>query len=306
MESGEQSSGSDSYVGVIGLRSYDGKHRRPRATLHSTPEISLPATPAPRRGSVDTVNFYDLERGEAFSANQDKKGNWFVRKWDQATNVWNDAKSKTTLKFLKAVGPELLAATGKVVQAGGYEKTGKVMTATGSVVRGVVDSQAAYESREWNKGFSAAGGLVGAVAQYPFQQEVQNGLEAFALTSLAGGRAAANWPAEPQQQAFSTSLPLNTQIAPYANASPDSMSPIPNTPIGGASSGSEFEPQPPLRRRTTHQQAAPVQGVTSMLPPGHQEAPRRTRADAPPIARTTSLQVSPPGRKQSGRGNGQG
>lgn len=299
MEPGDQSSGSDSYVGVIGIRSYDGRHRHPRATLHSSPEVSLPPTPAPRRGSVDTVNFYDLETGEAFTADRSKNGNWFVRKWNDAKG-WVDPKSNTTLRFLGAVGPELVAAIGKGFQAAGYDKTGKIITATGAVTRGVIDGVDAYNSGEVNKMLTATGGFTGAVAQYPFNAHAQTGLEAFALTTSTGGRAVAAWP-QPTPEPFHTSLPLNTQIATYANASPDSMSPVPETPIGGGS-GSDFEAPQPLRRRTTRLDGGQsVQPLTSMLPPGQQE---RARRNAPPLARTSSMQVPPADRNRSAGSGG--
>lgn len=286
MEPGDQSSGSDSYVGVRGIRSYDGRHRHPRATLYSSPEVSLPPTPAPRRGSVDTVNFYDLETGEAFTADRSKNGNWFVRKWNDAKG-WVDPKSNTTLRFLGAVGPELVAAVGKGFQAAGYDKTGKIITASGAVARGAIDGVDAYNSGEANKVLTSLGGFVGGVAQYPFNPNAQMGLEAGALVASTGGRALAAWPEptpEPTPEPFHTSLPLNTQIATYANASPDSMSPTPETPIGGGS-GSDFEPPQPLRRRTTRMG---VQPLTSMPPQGEQE---RARRPAPPLARTSSMQV---------------
>ncbi|MEV8340099.1 hypothetical protein [Streptomyces niveus] len=295
MEPDDQSSGSDSYVGVTGIRSYDGRHRHPRATLHSSPEVSLPPTPAPRRGSVDTVNFYDLETGEAFTADRNKKGNWFVRKWNGATD-WPEEKRSTTLRFIAAVGPELVAAIGKGFQAAGYDKTGKIITATGAVTRGVLDSVEAWDSGKVNKMLTATGGFAGAVAQYPFNADAQAGLEAFALTTSTGGRAVNAWP-EPTPEPFHTSLPLNTQIASHANASPDSLSPAPETPIGGGSgSGSDFDPPQPLRRRTTHRDGQTMQPLTSMLPPGQQE---RARRPAPPLARTSSMQVPPADRNRS-------
>ncbi|MEV8397332.1 hypothetical protein [Streptomyces niveus] len=304
MEPGDQSSGSDSYVGVTGIRSYDGRHRHPRATLHSSPEVTLPPTPAPRRGTVDTVNFYDLETGEAFTADRSKNGNWFVRKWNDAKG-WVDPKSNTTLRFLGAVGPELVAAVGKGFQAAGYDKTGKIITATGAVTRGVIDGVDAYNSGEVNKMLTATGGFAGAVAQYPtLSAGAQSGLEAFGLTASTGGRAVAAWPgstSEPTPEPFHTSLPLNTQIAPYANASPDSMSPAPETPIGGGS-GSDFEAPQPLRRRTTRLDGGQsVQPLTSMLPPGQQE---RARRNAPPLGRTSSMQVPPADRNRSAGSGG--
>lgn len=304
MEPGDQSSGSDSYVGVKGIRSYDGRHRHPRATLHSSPEVSLPPTPPPRRGSVDTVNFYDLETGEAFTADRSRNGNWFVRKWNDAKG-WVDPKSNTTLRFLGAVGPELVAAVGKGFQAAGYDKTGKIITATGAVTRGVLDGVDAWNSGEVNKMLTATGGFAGAVGQYPtLSAGAQSGFEAFALTTSTGGRAVAAWPEptqEPAPEPFHTSLPLNTQIASYANASPDSMSPTPETPIGGGS-GSDFEPPQPLRRRTTRLDGGQsVNPLTSMLPPGQQE---RARRNAPPLARTSSMQVPPADRNRSAGSGG--
>ncbi|MFD4114920.1 hypothetical protein ACFWSJ_15815 [Streptomyces niveus] len=299
MEPGDQSSGSDSYVGVTGIRSYDGRHRHPRATLHSSPEVSLPPTPAPRRGSVDTVNFYDLETGEAFTADRNQRGNWFVRKWNGATD-WPEEKRSTTLRFIAAVGPELVAAIGKGFQAAGYDKTGKIITATGAVTRGVLDSVGAWDSGEVNKMLTATGGFAGAVAQFPtLSAGTQAGLEAFALTSSTGGRAVNAWQEptqEPAPEPFHTSLPLNTQISTYANASPDSLSPTPETPIGGGS-GSDFEPPQPLRRRTTRLEGGQsVNPLTSMLPPGQEE---RARRNAPPLARTSSMQVPPADRNRS-------
>lgn len=305
MEPGDQSSGSDSYVGVRGIRSYNRKNPNPRATLHSSPEVSLPPTPAPRRGSVDTVNFYDLETGEAFSADRSKNGNWFVRKWNDAKG-WVDPKSNTTLRFLGAVGPELVAAVGKGFQAAGYDKTGKIITASGAVTRGVLDGVDAYNSGEVNKVLTATGGFAGAVAQYPFNESAQAGLEAFALTTSTGGRAVAAWPqADPDpslhtDNPLNTNYPLNTQIAPYANTSPDSMSPVPETPIGGGS-GSDFEAPPPLRRRTTRMDGQSMQPLTSMLPPEQQE---RARRKAPPLARTSSMQVPPADRNRSAGSKG--
>ncbi|MFD4696461.1 hypothetical protein [Streptomyces niveus] len=291
----DESSGSDSYVGVRGIRSYDGRHRHPRATLHSSPEATLPPTPAPRRGSVDTVNFYDLETGEAFTADRSKNGNWFVRKWNDAKG-WVDPKSNTTLRFLGAVGPELVAAVGKGFQAAGYDKTGKIITASGAVARGAIDGRDAYNSGEVNKMLTSAGGFVGAVAQYPFNSNAQSGLEAFALTSSTGGRAVAAWQ-QPTSEPFHTNYPLNTQVAAYANASPDSMSPVPETPIGGGSgSGSDFDPPQPLRRRTTHRDNQAMQPLTSMLPPGQEE---RARRPAPPLGRTSSMQVPHADRNRS-------
>ncbi|MEV8411160.1 hypothetical protein AB0R12_36995, partial [Streptomyces niveus] len=286
METGDQSSGSDSYVGVRGIRSFNGKHRHPRATLESSPEITLPPTPAPRRGSVDTVNFYDLETGEAFTADRNQRGNWFVRKWNGATD-WPEEKRSTTLRFIAAVGPELVAAVGKGFQAAGYDKTGKLITASGALVRGVNDGWDAYNSGQPSKVLTSIGGFVGAVAQYPLNPTAQSSLEAFAFTSTAGGRAVAAW--QPPPEPFHTSLPLNTQIATYANASPDSLSPAPETPIGGGSgSGSDFDPPQPLRRRTTHRDGQTMQPLTSMLPPEQQE---RARRNVPPLARTSSMQV---------------
>ncbi|MGW6512900.1 hypothetical protein ACWGCP_36260, partial [Streptomyces niveus] len=218
---------------------------------------------------------------------------------------WVDPKSDTTLRFLGAVGPELVAAVGKGFQAAGYDKTGKIITATGAVTRGVIDGVDAYNSGEVNKMLTATGGFAGAVAQYPtLSAGTQSGLEAFGLTASTGGRAVAAWPgstSEPTPEPFHTSLPLNTQIAPYANASPDSMSPAPETPIGGGS-GSDFEAPQPLRRRTTRLDGGQsVQPLTSMLPPGQQE---RARRNAPPLGRTSSMQVPPADRNRSAGSGG--
>lgn len=293
---GAQGSGSDSYISVTGIRTYDGRHQSPNASIHSSPGVSLPATPPPRRGTVDSVNFYDLESGEAFSANQDKKGNWFVRQWNQATQGWDNSKSRTTLAFVKAVGPELVAAAGKVVVAAGYEKTGKVITATGALARAGLDGGDAVRSKNVSKVLTSSAALLGAGAQYPLPSAAQNGMEAVAVFTTVAGRAADSWQPAPAQP-FSTDFPLNTQIASYATASPNSMSPVPETPIGPSSSGSEADPEPLLRRRTTHQQFPAVQGMTSMLPPERREDSRRPRQGVPPLARTTSSQVPP-------RGNG--
>ncbi|MET9553721.1 hypothetical protein [Streptomyces sp. NPDC006645] len=197
------------------------------------------------------------------------------------------------MRTVGAVAPEVVAAIGKGVQAGGYDKTGKFITASGAVVRGAIDGVSAYQSGEVNKYLTSAGAVVGAVAQYPFNPDAQMGLEAVGLISSTTGRAVAAFQ-QPPTEPFHTNYPLNTQIASYANASPASMSPATETSIGG-SSGPEFV-APPLRRRTTRLDGQTTPAMTNMPLPEQRE---RARRGAPPLARTTSMQIPPADQNRS-------
>ncbi|MEV4997909.1 hypothetical protein [Streptomyces niveus] len=261
----------------------------PGGTHPEHPNVNHSPAPTPRTNSASTVGSYDY----------DLEG--------QQSRGRNTNRFAPVLKTAGAVGPELVAAVGKGFQAAGYDKTGKIITATGAVTRGVLDGVDAWNSGEVNKMLTATGGFAGAVGQYPtLSAGAQSGFEAFALTTSTGGRAVAAWPEptqeptqEPAPEPFHTSLPLNTQIATYANASPDSLSPETST---GGGSGSDFEPPQPLRRRTTRLDGGQsVNPLTSMLPPGQEE---RARRNAPPLARTSSMQVPPADRNRSAGSGG--